>query len=324
MTRYLETAGEIVAVDAAPSWVADLIEESAPDEVVEETTRRATVVIEVERTREPFPDGGWEHVTRGAYRCAGGALLTDVLSTGFDLLVRVEDDAVRCVYRYRPPLRSRALAAVRARFVLLVRCALVQYPALWAAGRRGRAPLHAVPLLAGETAVLLAGAAGVGKSTLVGRELDSGGAASSDNLCTGDGIRTWGLAEPRRSERAEGRRTTRGRRETALEHRLRMLEPEAIVVVRRRQSGPPRGPAPIAAAVACRALVSGTYMAGELRRYWAFAATLAACTGIGAPHPPVTEVSAAFAQRLPSFEIELGDMPPPLLSVQLQRSEVMM
>lgn len=324
MTRYLETAGEIVAIEAAPGWVEDLIEGSAPNELIEEAAGPPTLVVDVENTRNPFPDRGCEHLTHGAYRCDRGVVLTDVLSTGFDLLLRMDRGVVHCVYRYRPTLRSRALGAMPARFVLLARCALVQYPALWAAGLRGRAPLHAVPLLAGPYAVLLAGGAGVGKSTLVGCELEAGGAASSDNLCTGDGIRTWGLVEPRRSEQAKGRRTTRGRRETALGHRVRTLEPRAIVVVRRQDSGPARGPARVAAAVACRALVSGTYMAGELRRYWAFAATLAAGTGTGAPHPPVVAVSAAFAERLPSFEIELGDMPPPLLSVQLERSEVMM
>ena len=36
-------------------------------------------------------------------------------------------------------------------------------------------------------------------------------------------------------------------------------------------------------------------MAGELRRYWSFAATLSAGTGVGNPHPPVMDVASAFA-----------------------------
>jgi hypothetical protein len=42
-------------------------------------------------------------------------------------------------------------------------------------------------------------------------------------------------------------------------------------------------------------------MAGELRRYWAFAATLAAGTEIGPEHPPVTSVASAFAAQLPCY-----------------------
>jgi hypothetical protein len=47
-------------------------------------------------------------------------------------------------------------------------------------------------------------------------------------------------------------------------------------------------------------------MAGELRRFWAFAATLAAGTGAGPSHPPVGEVASAFAERLPCFVLRLG------------------
>jgi hypothetical protein len=46
-------------------------------------------------------------------------------------------------------------------------------------------------------------------------------------------------------------------------------------------------------------------MAGELRRYWSFAAALAAGTGEGPPHPGVTDVAAAFTE-LPCFELALG------------------
>jgi hypothetical protein len=50
-------------------------------------------------------------------------------------------------------------------------------------------------------------------------------------------------------------------------------------------------------------------MAGELRRYWAFAGTLALGTGLGPPHPPVAEVAAALAHRLPAVEITLAARP---------------
>ena len=47
-------------------------------------------------------------------------------------------------------------------------------------------------------------------------------------------------------------------------------------------------------------------MAGELRRYWPFAATLSAATRLGPPHAPVTDVAAALASNLPCFELRLG------------------
>ncbi len=70
---------------------------------------------------------------------------------------------------------------------------------------------------------------------------------------------------------------------------------------------------------AARSLVTGTYMAQELRRYWAFAATLAAGTGIGPPHPPIAEVVAAFAGRLPATLITLPNQPGPGLRELLAR-----
>ena len=58
---------------------------------------------------------------------------------------------------------------------------------------------------------------------------------------------------------------------------------------------------------ATRALVAGTYAAGELRRYWAFAATLALGTGVGPAHPPIGEVAAGYARRLPCVRVRVGD-----------------
>jgi hypothetical protein len=56
---------------------------------------------------------------------------------------------------------------------------------------------------------------------------------------------------------------------------------------------------------AVRSLVTGTYAAGELRRYWAVAATLTAATGLGPVHPPVEEIARRLASNLPCLEIVL-------------------
>jgi hypothetical protein len=50
-------------------------------------------------------------------------------------------------------------------------------------------------------------------------------------------------------------------------------------------------------------------MAGELRRYWPFAATLCAATDAAPAHPPVEEVAARFAESLPCFSLTLGRTP---------------
>lgn len=54
-------------------------------------------------------------------------------------------------------------------------------------------------------------------------------------------------------------------------------------------------------------MISNTYMAGELRRYWGFSAALSAGSGIGPAHPPIVEVSETFARRLPCFEVVLSN-----------------
>jgi hypothetical protein len=63
-------------------------------------------------------------------------------------------------------------------------------------------------------------------------------------------------------------------------------------------------------------------MAGELRRYWPFAAALSAGTGMGPAHPPVGAVAAAFATRLRTFTLSLGDRHETRLSDLLRTLEV--
>jgi hypothetical protein len=55
--------------------------------------------------------------------------------------------------------------------------------------------------------------------------------------------------------------------------------------------------------------MAGTYMAGELRRYWALAATLALGTGLGSSHPPVERIAQELSTRLPCLLVTLGDRP---------------
>ncbi len=310
----LTTAGERLGVDCAVPWVGKLIQEAADGGLLAEDPGTATVRVRVEDTHQPFETAGWEPLARGVFGHDGSLVLRNLLSTGFDLRVDRAAGTALFTFRWRPPRRERAMAlALRSRFHLLARSALLRYPALWRAGTRGRAPLHASACTAGDGRVaLLAGPGGVGKSTLVSMELADGGRAVSDNVCVADGASAWGVVEPLRVEGGGGRRMPHGRRETAMPGRAPVLRPDRVVVLR-RGSGPTASVRPCSPEAASRSLVTGTYMAQELRRYWAFAATLAAGTGTGPPHPPVAEVAAAFASRLPATLVILPDRPGPRL-----------
>jgi hypothetical protein len=220
--------------------------------------------------------------------------------------------------RYRPAPRTRAAnMLLGARFRLLAAQTLLHYPALWWAALRGRVPLH-VSVTAGAGGVtMLAGPSGVGKSTLLAAGLRRGETATADNVCACDTRTAFGLVEPLRLDGsgAGGGATTQGRtthvrREYLFGGRQPSLDPDRVVVLRR---GQPDDHAPAVKQItpdqAARELIAGTYMAGELRRFWPFAATLALATGLGPAHPNVTGVASALADRLPCLEVRLAARP---------------
>ena len=198
------------------------------------------------------------------------------------------------------------------RFRLLAAQTLLHYPALWWASLRGRAPLH-VCVTAGPGGVtMLAGPSGVGKSTLLAAGLRRGETATADNVCACDPRSAFGLVEPLRLDGAGagGPGAPHGRREYPFPARQARLDPDRVVVLRR---GLPADHAPAVRQLmpdeAARELITGTYIAGELRRFWPFAATLALATGLGPAHPNVTGVASALAGRLPCLEIRLASRP---------------
>jgi hypothetical protein len=339
MQVTLSTAGERLTVVRAPGWLDPVIAEGAdlppaagdpgspaareappPEPAAREALLQAPGVGEptgpggevrvvVEERRGPFDTAGWAPLTRGAFARDGELLATDVCGSGFDLHLRVGPEGPAFTLRWRPSSRALLLHRVlRSRFHLLARAVLLQYPALWWAGVGGRVPLHAPVCSAGQATPLLAGPGGVGKTTLLGRELAAGGVASSDNLSVSDGVTVWGLVEPMRAGGLGGRRMPHGRGEARMPNRVPELRPDRVVVLRRGQGDVPavRACTPEAAA---RALVAGTYIAGELRRYWSYAALLASATGLGPAHPPVAQVAAGLAGRLPCLEVVLARTP---------------
>ena len=88
MRGYLSTAGERVALDCGLSWVADLIAETAGDQLRDVDGTPVSVEIAVETARQPFPTHGWELLTRGAWRRDGELVLENACASGFDVHVR--------------------------------------------------------------------------------------------------------------------------------------------------------------------------------------------------------------------------------------------
>jgi hypothetical protein len=323
VTKVLQTAGERIAIDCSPAWVAELIEEAVAGELERHDEAPVTLIVRVESTSRPFVSIGWESLTRGSFRLERSVLMEDVCSSGFDLLVHGRAEAPEFNFRWHPSMPGLAASKLlRSRFILLARAVLIQYPALWRAGLRGRSPLHASVCTAGELQPMLAGPSGVGKSTLLAQELAAGGHAIGDNLCVSDGTTAWGLVEPLRIEGGTGRSMPHKRREQPLEGRATAMIPDVLVALQ-------RGDAEAASVSRCdptaaaRSLVTGTYMAGELRRYWAFAATLAAGTGLGPAHAPVERIAGVLAARLPALAVVLPRRPGVRLTELLNRTEAM-
>jgi len=309
VTALVETAGVRTGVDCQLPWVLELLSEGAAGELRRGPPDGASLLVRVENDDRPFDTRGWQPLTRGAWVADGEVVIENACTAGFDLRASCARDGMTFTYRWRPSSRDRIASRVlRSRFHLLARAVLVQYPALWWAGALGRAPLHASACTAGDSTPLVSASGGIGRSTLVLREVERGGRATGDNLSVGDGTTVWGLVEPLRVEGGSGRRMPHGRREAAMPARAPSLTPDALVVLE-RSGAPTAALVPCSPDVAARSLVTSTYMAGELRRYWAFAATLSAGTGVGPPHPQIEAVAGEIADNLPCFRLVLGRAP---------------
>jgi hypothetical protein len=308
MSVWLRTAGLAVQVDGDEPWT-ELVRESCAGQELEEPPVTPDVHVMVTRDADVGPGSGHRLVTRGAWSDGREVVLADACSSGLDVAVRPSAVRLEVLVRPHRGWRHRALGmAAPDRQVLLQRAVLVQYPALWWAGTRGHVPMHVSAASVDGYAVVLAGPGGVGKSTLVATLDGPTEAPVSDNLCVSDGRVVHGLLEPTRAEGGTGRRMPHGRRESGWARRVESVRPDAVLVLSRgeRDEVTLTRTDPDAAA---RELTGGTYAAGELRRYWAYAATLALGTGRGPAHPPVADVADALATSVPVLDVHLPRSP---------------
>jgi len=322
MEANVVQAGQLVQFYCRPRWVANLVEEACGQALTPGSRdRKPDVYVVVTGERSAFDLRGWTPLTRDAFQRDRSVVMTNVCGSGFDICVTVLGDEhrprVRLEARFRPPVREHVAAwGLRSRFHLLARAVLSQYPALWVAGTRGWAPLHASGVRVGDESVLVAGPGGVGRSSLLISSLEDGAQACTDNVCVSDGTQVAGVVEPMRVTGAAGRRMPHGRAEQPLPNRVSWVVPTCVVVVRRGLQEQPVV-RPISAEKAAEVLVAGTYMAGELRRYWSFAATLALGSGLPAVHPRIQDVADTLS-RLPAVELSLGRPPAPSLATVLR------
>jgi hypothetical protein len=309
--RAITTAGERLVVDCADPRLMTLLDAGTGGGLAEATPADATVRLEMQADRRPFSRSGSALIGRDVWATPHFALIADACSSGFDMRIDPRGSTLHVAARYRPrPAIRGANLLLATRFRLLAAQTLLHYPALWWASLRGRVPLHVSVTSWGGGVAMIAGPSGVGKSTLLAAGLDRGEIATADNICACDRHTAYGLVEPLRVPGAGGPAAPHGRQEIPLTRRVPCLDPDCLVVLRRGTDGEKTTVRPLPPEEAARALVAGTYMAGELRRFWPFAATLALATGMGQAHPDVSGVAAALAARLPCIEVRVADGSP--------------
>jgi hypothetical protein len=304
---FCRSAGLTLEVDAPRGPWRQRAAEACAGQFTESTSPDVQVHIEV--GGGPFELDGLDPLTRGAWAGREYVVIRDACASGVDLRLTTSANCLQVEARPRPRPSQRALALLApARAQLLWRAAMLQYPAMWWAGVKGGVPMHLSALVVDGEGVVLAGPGGVGKSTLLADAMSAGAQAVSDNLCVCFGSTLYGVLEPRRTAGGTGRRMPHGRRESGWTARREHVVAGRILVLR-RGSEAEVDMVPISAGEAARVIAAGTYAAGELRRYWAFASTLALGTGLGPAHPPVVGSAGDLAYGIPCSQVQLPATP---------------
>jgi hypothetical protein len=211
----------------------------------------------------------------------------DHLEVEGDFFYRLGNSRLSDAVRRMRQWRRRAMMRQR-RFPTLL-AYLVYYPCWWWLEQtRGLHPIHAAGVATADGTVLLAGASGVGKSTLsVAVALSPGARLLSDSFVLHEGPNVVPVREPvlldafsrawlgaKANElRPLGRQYGLKRSGYHLPaERLAEAGRASLLVFPRRSPEP--YVRPVSSEAACQRLSSGDLMINDLRRYWAFAAVL--------------------------------------------------
>ncbi|NUR07261.1 MAG: hypothetical protein HOQ45_09645, partial [Nocardioidaceae bacterium] len=137
-----ETAGcTLRLVDETRRWAAGLALSAGTDGSDQAGPADVTVVLE--RTRAGFDTAGLQPVTRGVWSDGSGVVVESAGGSGFAQHWSLDGDRLLVRARWRPGPLELAAARLRSRFHALSAQVLLHYPALWLAGTRSLAPLHA-------------------------------------------------------------------------------------------------------------------------------------------------------------------------------------
>ena len=135
-----------MAISSAVPWLDEIIEDGCDGQLtpLSSTPGSPSVVLDIQSTRRAFPVRGLHQLARGVHSSPSLIVMEDAGSSGLDLAIGWNGDELHVMARWRPTRQERvASVALPARNRLLLREVLLQYPAMWRAGLRGRAPLHA-------------------------------------------------------------------------------------------------------------------------------------------------------------------------------------
>lgn len=268
-------------------------------------------------------ESGYERVCRGVWAGPRDVVWEEVpFLPGMRIRMTRASGRVEIEAAYAPPssplrsLKRTALvlagrAAPRERFYFEIMYQLVYYPLFYLLRRRAIFPMHAGAAVVDGRCVVVAGAQGTGKSTLVAQLLARGGSAFlSDNILLHDRERVYPCHEPLRLDTGMLARMT---------HLAGLLEPLDVPVplgrrafnVARRAYGESASPDVVivprlsAAATALRPLSPGAVvdrvrsfdvLADEIRSFEVFAAAFDAGTG----------AAGGLAERMRALEALVG------------------
>ena len=282
----------------------------------------------------PPPDlrSGYDKVCRGVYAGERGVVWNDVpFLPGLRVTFPAAGERMSVEAIYAPPrsmlrslkrtaLRLAGHAAPRELFYFEIMYNLVYYPVFWRLRRRGIFPMHGAGIVTGERAIVVAGAQGTGKSTLVAQLLAGGGSAFlSDNILLRDRDRVYPCHEPLRIDTGMLARMPHletllepldvpvplGRRAFNVARRVYRESAAPDVVLVPRMSRAATGLRPIAREAVMDRMREFNMLADEVRSFEVFASVLGAATGAAGVRDEDTRALEALLSHARCFELTI-------------------